>query len=296
MWVIVNPQAGRGRGAAAARWMAGWKPRGKPAPEVLLTEGPGHARELAGKALAVGVREVVVVGGDGTVGEVAEVLRGTEATMGIVPVGTGNDLARSVGVPLGTLGEALAVVEWGRRVVVDVGIDGQRAFVSVLGLGFPAAVARRVNGFRRLRGALAFTWGVYRELIRMRPFSVTLRLDDDPPFETTATSVLVQNTPSTGGGMKTAPGAVVDDGYLDVVVVTDIGRAALMWNFPKVYRGRHLSHPCFQAYRCRTAALDCPRRVEKMGDGEDWGWSPVSVHVEPRTLNVFVHPARSRCQ
>ncbi len=262
--------------------------------EVRLTEGPGHACQLAQTALALGIREVLVVGGDGTVGEVAEALRGTEATIGIVPVGTGNDLARSVGVPLGNLREALAVVERGHSAAVDVGVDGRRAFVSVLGLGFPAAVARRVNGFRRLRGAVAFTWGVYRELIRMRPFPVTIRLDDQPAFETHATSVLVQNTPSTGGGMKTAPGAAVDDGYLDVVVVSDIGRAALMWHFPKVYRGRHLSHPSFQAYRCRNAALDCPRRVEKMGDGEDWGWSPVSVHVEPRTLNIFVDPAGPR--
>ncbi len=255
-----------------------------------LTDGPGHARELAGQAVLAGARVVVVAGGDGTVGEVAEVLKGTGVSLGIVPVGTGNDLARSLGLPMGSPAGALTVIERGQTRLVDVGIDRGRVFVSVLGVGFPAAVARRANRLGRLKGAGAFTWAVYVELLRMKPFPLRISFNGGEVFEFEVTSVLVQNTASTGGGMKTAPGAEVDDGFLDVVVVGDIGRAALMWHFPKVYQGRHLTHPCFRAYRCRSVMLDSPRRVERMGDGEDWGWTPVAAHVEHQTLKVFAGP------
>jgi diacylglycerol kinase (ATP) len=287
MWLIANPKAGRGGGTiAAAELERRLAERGIDF-TLQLTHGPGHARELAGQAVQAGARVVVVAGGDGTVGEVAEVLKGTGVPLGIVPVGTGNDLARSLGLPMGSPAGALTVIERGETRLVDVGIDRGRGFVSVLGVGFPAAVARRANRLGRLKGAAAFTWAVYVELLRMKPFPLRISFDGGEVFELEVTSVLVQNTASTGGGMKTAPGAEVDDGFLDVVVVTDIGRAPLLWHFPKVYDGRHLNHPCFRAYRCRTVTLDSLRPVERMGDGEDWGWTPVTAHVEHQTLRVF---------
>ncbi|GAB4220421.1 MAG: diacylglycerol kinase [Acidobacteriota bacterium] len=237
----------------------------------------------------MGAGTVVVAGGDGTVGEVAAVVKGTGVALGIIPIGTGNDLARSLGLPMGSPAAALALIDRGKTRLVDVGVDQERVFVSVLGVGFPAAVARRANRLRRLKGTVAFTWAVYVELLRMQPFPLTMTLNDGQALTINATSVLVQNTASTGGGMKTAPAAEVDDGFLDVVVVTDIGRAALMWHFPKVYNGRHLTNSCFRAYRCRSVTLDCARQVERMGDGEDWGWTPVAAHVEHQALKVITN-------
>lgn len=290
MRVIVNPRAGRGVGA---QWTALLEKRvrlGGENPEVRITEGPGHATELTRQALADGERVIVVAGGDGTLGEAAQAMQGSDASLGIIPLGTGNDFARSLGLPRRNVDAALKVVERGFTRCVDVAVDGERRFVSVLGLGFPAAVALRANRYRYLRGTLAFACAVYAEIRTMSPFRARIRLDDELPFEAVVTSILIQNTPTTGGGMWTAPAADVSDGYLEVLLVDDIGRMSLTWNFPKVYLGRHLTHPSFRSYRCRTVAVDCPSRVGKMGDGEAWGWSPAEVRVEPQALRVFVDP------
>jgi diacylglycerol kinase (ATP) len=258
--------------------------------ELVMTRGPGHAEVLIRETVACGESTVVVAGGDGTLGEAAQVLAGTGVMLGILPLGTGNDLARSLGLPCGRLREALRILQQGCVREVDLGRDRERVFVSVLGVGFPAAVALRANRYRFLRGSMAFACAVYTEITRMKVFKAKIRLDQKAPFEAAVTSILIQNTPTTGGGMKTAPGAAIDDGFLEVLVVNDISKLALTWNFPKVYRGRHLSNPHFRAYRCQSVELDCPAEVGKMGDGEPWSWAPLAVRVEPGSLRVLVNP------
>lgn len=292
MRVIVNPAAGKGQGAKAANAIREAFSPYVSNPDVRLTRGPGHAAELAREAVDLGIERVIVAGGDGTVGEAAQALSRSGVTLGVVPLGTGNDLARSLGLQGGGIREAVAAIACGYTREIDVALDGERAFVSVLGVGFPAAVARTANGYRRLRGTVAFAFAVYSEIRRMKAFPVNFRLDGGGVVQARVTSVLVQNTPTTGGGMLTAPGARIDDGYLEVLLVDDISRPALTWNFPKVYRGRHLDHPKFKAYRCKSLELDCAFQVGKMGDGEDWGGSPVRVTVHPRALRVFAVPQR----
>ncbi len=287
MRVIVNPMSGRGRGRSwFSRLVAATSVQGLEC-DFHLTEGPGHATVLAAEAAWSGAEAVIAVGGDGTHSEVAHALVGSDTCLGIVAIGTGNDLARTLGLPLGDPAVALEIIKARKTRRIDVGRDCDRYFVSLLGVGFPAEVAAEAGRFRRLSGAAAFSAGVYRALHRMRVFPVELSLDGKVR-QVAATSILVQNTPFTGGGLAIAPGASVDDGLLDIIVVDDIGRLSLMWNFPKVYRGRHLTHPHFRAYRCRTVEITSTEKVRKTLDGDPFGVTPARVTVSPRALKVIV--------
>jgi diacylglycerol kinase (ATP) len=287
MRVIVNPKAGRGRGEFWIRKLeAESRIRGLRF-DLQATKRPGHATILAEEAVRLGYDPVVAVGGDGTHSEVAQALVGSDMSLGIIAVGTGNDLARSLGLPIGEPGRALEIIKAGKTRWIDVGRDGDRYFVSLLGVGFPAEVAARASEFRRLMGAAAFSLGVYRSIHRMRSFPVDLVLDGIP-HSFKATSILLQNTPFTGGGLPIAPEAKLDDGLLDVIVVDDIGKWSLMWNFPKVYRGRHLTHPHFFGFRCRTAEINSDERVPKTLDGNPFGVTPSRVTVSSRALKVIV--------
>ena len=289
MLVIVNPRAGRGAGTRKLPVLRQELRCRHMESRIVVTTGPGHARELARSALAEGETCVVAVGGDGTVSEVAGSLAGTAACLGIIAVGTGNDLARTLGLPRGRIDRALEVIGEKRTRQVDLGRVGDRYFVSLLGVGFPAVVAAGANRMRYLTGTAAFLLSVLRCIHRMRPASVRL-LMDGREMERECTSILVQNTPYTGGGLRIAPGARLDDGQLDVVVVDDIGRLDLVWNLPKVYSGRHLGHPRFSIFRCRTVEIDASPVLEKTLDGDAFGRTPVKAEICPRALTVIARP------
>jgi diacylglycerol kinase (ATP) len=283
--VIVNPAACRGGRrrrlnlvqAALAEQIRPERP--------ILTEGPGHATLLAHDAVVEGVRRLVVVGGDGTISEAAQSLAGTDVELGIVPLGTGNDLARSLGLPFTDPRLSVAAALGGRTRPIDVGRDGERCFVSTLGLGFAADVAFHSNRIRWPRGSPAFALAVCRALGGLRPFAVHLDLDGEP-VSLRAVAVMIHNTPFAGGGLHLAPGARVDDGYLDAVVIGPISRFDLVRNLAKVYRGAHLSHPQFWMRRARHVRVETDAPVPKMFDGDVAGLGPIDAGVSPASLTV----------
>lgn len=285
MRIIVNPRAGHGRGAAAIEALREALVRRGLDGDPILTERPGHATAIA-RELAGVERRIAILGGDGTISEVAQALAGSQTELAILSAGTGNDVARSLGLPLHDLDAALDVAFDGSVIEIDVGRERDRHFVSVLGLGFPAIVAEQANR-TRLRGSTAFFVAVYRAMSRLEPVPMVIQLDDRT-LEQECVAVMVQNTPFTGGGLHMAPGARVDDGLLDVVVVDGIGKLDLMVNFPRVYRGRHLDHPSFALHRTRSLRIDSLSPLPKMFDGDLWGRSPVEVTVVPRALRVVV--------
>jgi diacylglycerol kinase (ATP) len=292
MKIIANPRAGHGRGEKNVAQLARIIRRRGLDCRPVLTEHPGHATELARCAAEAAEARLVVMGGDGTVGEVVEGLVGSNTELAVVSVGTGNDVARSLGLPLNDIEAGLDVAFGGSVMAIDVGRERDRHFISVLGLGFPTIVAEAANRARWLRGPPAFFISVYKGLYRLRPAHLVIELDDQT-LELESVAVMIQNTPYTGGGLHMAPGAQIDDGLLDVVVVDDIGRLDLMLNFPKVYRGKHLDHPSFTLYQSRTVRITSPEPMPKMFDGDVIGSSPLEAAVVPRSLKVVVGPSSS---
>lgn len=285
MMIIANPRAGHGRGERNVRRLReAIRRRGYDCTPV-PTERPGHAMELARRAADAGHARVAVMGGDGTISEVVNGLVGSDTELGIVPMGTGNDVARSLRIPRGDLDAALDLAIQGETRPVDVGRERDRHFISVLGVGFPAIVADEANSFTRLRGSAAFFVAVYKALHRLRPIPLTIGLDERT-LAMECVAVMVQNTPYTGGGLKMAPDAVVDDGELDVVVVADIARTDLMVHFPRVYSGHHLDHPAFSAHRARRVRVETAEELPKMFDGDLCGWTPLDADVIPGGIRI----------
>ena len=289
MKIIANPRAGHGKGEEnIARLEDLIRRRGLDC-QTIRTERPGHATEIAERAVADADPRVAVMGGDGTTGEVVEALAGTSTELALLSVGTGNDVARSLQLPYNDLERGLDVAVDGAARPIDVGRDRERHFVSVLGLGFPAVVADEANRATWLKGPPAFFFSVYKALHRMRAAPLRIELDGET-MERDCVAVMIHNTPFTGGGLRMAPEARVDDGQLDVVIVEEIGRLDLMRTFPRAYSGRHLEHGSFSVHRARSIRISSAVPMPKMFDGDLHGRTPVDVSVVPAGLRLVTPP------
>jgi len=292
MKIIANPRAGHKRGARAIREFRLLLTAREINHELFETRHPGHATELARRLTEKGTRRIIILGGDGTISEVVNATVNTEVELGIISVGTGNDLARSLGLPYNKPEKALEVVLSGEPTKIDVGWEKDRCFISTLGIGFPAVIAHEANKMNYLKGSPAFFIATYKAINQLRstPLRITL---DDTILNVNCTSVLIQNTRFCGGGLLMAPAARMDDGLFDVVVVSDIGKLDLMLNFPRIYSGRHLEHPKFSLYRSRSVRIDTPINLSKMFDGDMYGQTPVNAKVL-RGAATIIGPATLR--
>jgi diacylglycerol kinase (ATP) len=283
--LLTNPTAGRGRGVrAAAVAMAHLKTAGLRV-QSLVGRDADEALALARSAVASGADSLVVVGGDGLVHIAAQALVGSATRLGIIPAGSGNDIARSLGLPRSDPRQAADVVLRSRSRRIDLGRCGARHFVSVLATGIDSAVSERAAGLRRPRGALRYPVATLAELRSFSPMPYTLRLDGEGRC-VEAMLVAVGNGPSYGGGLRITPGARLDDGRLDVVVIAAMTKPDLLRTFPRLYRGTHVRHPAYEHHRVRTAHVAAAGAVA-YADGERVGALPLDVEVVPSALEVL---------
>jgi diacylglycerol kinase (ATP) len=266
--------------------------------EVTSLQEPDYESLAASARAAVGRRPdaLVVVGGDGMVNLGVNIVARTRVPLGIVPAGTGNDMARSLGIPyenaeaaIRALGDALtrdprtidaAIVRW-----EDDGPQ-QRWVGCAMSAGFDALVNERANGMRHPKGPSRYTLAILIELARLRkvPYRLTL---DDRVIETDASLVSIGNGVSLGGGMKVTPNALLDDGLLDVMIVDPVSRLTFLRLFPKVFSGEHVGLPIVRMERARRLRIEAPGIVV-YGDGERLGPTPVDVELVPGALRVLV--------
>ncbi len=237
--VIINPVSG-GVGAERARQRAEFAAARAAAhgveARVFVTERPGHARELARAAAAWGATTVAAWGGDGTVNEVASALTSGPAALAIIPGGSGNGLARDLGIPL-SAAAALDVAFEGPTRRIDAGEFDGRPFFNVAGLGLDARVAHLFaarGGRRGLSGYLLSASGAFFSYVPPE-YSVTFDGDESP---VRAAIVALANSRQYGNGAIIAPEAALDDGRLDLVVVPDRPRWRLLMQVPRLFTGR----------------------------------------------------------
>jgi diacylglycerol kinase (ATP) len=289
--VIVNPVAGSGRAArAAADLRAAVAEAGA---EQAESSGPGDVERIASRAAERGIPRIIAVGGEGTIQEVVNGLRGADGTavVGIVPGGNGNDLARALGLPGEPLA-ALAVALHGGARRIDAGLlrsaGRERRFVAAGGMGFDAAVAARMAGPRAWwqRGRAGYLLTTVDELRRHRNVDLRVEVDGAPlSLRGPVLFAAFANGAYYGGGMRIAPAAELDDGRLDLCLVGDLSRLEALRQLPGLYRGAHVGHPrvAFHRFRhLRLAGGDAPVHL----DGEPAGTLPIEVEVEPGALLV----------
>lgn len=280
---ILNPAAGRSAGRKWRRFAAGADG------VVLETARPGHATVLAREAAAQGASVVAACGGDGTVNEVAHGLLGTPAALGVVPLGTGNDFARTIGV-YGNLPMAMETIRLGRTSPLDL-IRWRCAeltgiCVNVAGCGFDAEVARRTNlGSGWLRGTSAYIYAVLGALASYKPVDLSLSLDGEA-LAAKAMLCAIANAKSYGGGMKIAPMANISDGILDVVLVKETAIFEFLRAFPSVFSGKHLSHPKVLTRTAQSIRIESAEPTPALVDGEIVGQLPIELEILPNALRV----------
>ncbi|GGY48714.1 diacylglycerol kinase [Streptomyces omiyaensis] len=294
--LIVNPTAGRGRGAHAVRPAADALRAAGHAVRTLLGADPADALRRAREAVADGTGALVAVGGDGMVSLALQAVAGTGTPLGVIAAGTGNDFARSQGLPVRDPAAAArltaALLRDGAARAADLGRvttpAGPRWYGTVLASGFDSRVNDRGNRMRLPAGRFRYDLAILAELAAFRPVPYRLVLDGRA-VETDATLVAVGNGTSYGGGMRICAGARTDDGLLDVTVVGDVTRATLLKVFPRVYRGTHLGHPAVTTYRARSVTLDAPATTG-YADGEPLGPLPLRVDCDPGALMLLAPP------
>ncbi|MFI9212151.1 diacylglycerol kinase [Streptomyces sp. NPDC053253] len=296
--LFVNPTAGRGRGAHAAQPAAQALRDAGFSVRTLLGHDADDALRRAREAVEAGTGALVAVGGDGMISLALQAVAGTRTPLGVIAVGTGNDFARTLGLPVR---DPAAAARAAAELLKDTGghamdlgrITGtgtSRWFGTVLASGFDSRVNDRGNRMRLPAGRFKYDLAILAELAAFRPVPYRLTLDDGRVVETDATLVAVGNGTSYGGGMRICAEARTDDGLLDVTVVGPCSRTTLIKVFPRVYRGTHLDHPAVTTYRVRSLTLDAPG-ITAYADGEPLGHLPLTVECVPGALRVLAPPA-----
>lgn len=286
--LLTNPAAGKGRGARARR--VALDVLGGIDAEVLDLQGADGDEALALARSVVGeVDALVVVGGDGLVHLAIQALAGTGVPMGLVPSGTGNDVARYLDLPRRDPEAAthalVRALRSGSRRTLDLARAGDKHFVTVLCAGFDAKVNERANRMTRPRGQMRYNVATLAELRTFTPIAYTLDLDGETRT-LEAMMVSVGNGPSFGGGLRITEGALLDDGLLDVVLIKPMSKPELVRTYPKLFTGAHVNHPLYEHHRVRRVTVAAPGIVT-YADGERFGPLPLTVECAPGALEVL---------
>jgi diacylglycerol kinase (ATP) len=306
--VVVNPVAGSGR--MRRRWpgIEQVLTRQLGALDVKKTTGPGEACDLARQLSMDGAELVIAVGGDGTVSETVDGLlqargaTGHAADLAIVPVGTGSDLARGLGIAV-DIDRLAARIAGGDKRMIDagcvnyVGDDGalaSRHFVNIASLGLSGPTDRAVNAAKsggRFSGRLVFLFHTVREMLRYKFQNVRVTVDGGEPIEARIALVAIANAPYFGGGMKIAPDAAPDDALFEVVIVRGVSKFSLLMDLRLVYSGSHKSLPSCTILRGKKIVVEPLGNLDANAalldiDGESPGRIPATFEVIPAAITV----------
>ena len=261
--------------------------------EVIPTERPGHATQLAREALAAGCDWVVAVGGDGTMNEVAQALIGAPAALGLVPCGSGNGLALHLGIPTNPRAALRLLADPRARVVaIDTGTANGHAFCNAMGVGFDAEISRRFNRLAR-RGFLAYARTGLAAWFRFLPQTVTISNGYGSAERLEALIVAVANSDQYGNYARIAPRARVDDGTLDLIAVRPLNLLSTATLVARLFAGSVDRSTRVRRLRGRRFVIERPTPGILHTDGETHlAEARVEVVVRPHSLRIIV-PAHS---
>jgi len=290
--VILNPTSGKGKGATQGpEFVSELLKLG-----VQVTDLSGkdydEAMEHGRRAIAEGsIDALAVAGGDGMMHLGINLCAGTNVPLALMPCGTGNDAAMTLGIPIDKPAEAakLAVESFSKPRVVDLGLgvtaNRRFHFFNSASAGFDAIVNRRANRWKYPKGPSRYTLAMLYELVTFDSLKYQAKIDGKQR-DLDGMLCAVANGPSYGGGMLVAPEASVDDGKLDLFIVHKITKPELIKVFPKVFTGAHVTHPAVEIIRCEDVTL-LSDGVPVYADGEPVGVLPMTVSVAPKSLKVL---------
>jgi diacylglycerol kinase (ATP) len=265
--------------------------------DALFSQRPGQLTDLAADAVREGARLLVVVGGDGSVNEVANGIAGLpDVELAVIARGTGWDFVRTYDIPR-KVEAAVDVALNGRTREIDLGRarfrrwDGSEAesmFANIASAGMSGAIALRANETTKaLGGKVSYAWATFAVFARWKTSEVRVTVGDETR-EGRMHDVVVANGRYFGGGMMMCPEAEPDDGLFDVLLIGDLTKRDLIVTLPKTYKGKHLPHPKAELLRGATVVVEAPEPLPIELDGEQPGTTPVRFDVVPKALRLRV--------
>ena len=253
-----------------------------------LSQYPGYIEDLVKKAGREGFRRVIACGGDGTVHEAVNGLMGTDIPLGIIQMGKGGDLAHNLGIDR-DITKAIDIISQGHTKKTDVvKVNKDRYYLGLGGIGFDSEVNRWVNermGFLRCR--CAYTMASLMKIPRYKYKRVRIRLDEEC-FDGQVLLVAFGNSKTYGGGMYITPDAEMDDGFLDICFINKMNKFKILFMFPRVFKGNHITVSGVRMVRSKTVSVESDMPLDFYGDGEFVCKTPFSLEVIPDALNVLV--------
>ncbi len=300
--VILNPNSGNRRGGRLKNEIIQLLNQKKIDYNYNETRFPAHAELIAQKFASNNYNKIIVVGGDGTVNEVVNgifldtAINTKNIYLGMIPVGTGNDWAKSLNIPT-NIEDAIDVIIKGKTIKQDVGrIDfladkyiKKKYFVNIVGIGFDAEVSNKANIDKELgkNGKFTYLKSLLKSFISYKYVNSKIAIQHDE-FQTLLFSLAVGKGKFNGGGMMQLPNAIIDDGYLDVTIIKDLSKFNLILNLSKIYKGTHIKHPKIETLKTKYISIYSEKRLKVEFDGEVYGHTPVAITLIPKSINIYV--------
>lgn len=285
--LLVNPSAGGGRTRKLLSQAQAALSDGGVENTLVLTQNIAHGRDEARKAAERG-QNVIVMSGDGLIGQVGGELVNTRSALGVIPGGRGNDFARAIGIP-DDVEEAAGMIAAGATSQIDVGEANGVRFLCIASCGFDSEANRIANDAKRVKGPVVYAYAALRALAAWKPATFTLTLDGER-VEVTGYTVAAANTKAYGGGMIAAPTAVPDDGLLEVGASGNVSKIRFLRGLGQIFKGKHLETLEVRMWQVGEVKIEANRPFSVYADGDPIAELPATVRVLPRALRVIVPP------
>ena len=282
MWLVLsNPTSGGGAGQRYRELTLEFLKESSIPFRDITSSSYTAAQEELRRSLNDQIKGVIVVGGDGMVHLAVQELASSKIPLALVPAGTGNDFARSLGHNLEKPLENLKVALLSSPEAVDLGVVNDKFFAEILSTGFDSIVNERANSFKRIKGRMKYNIAILLVLSTFKPKTYRFRIDGIT-FESKAMLIAVSNGQSYGAGMRITPDASINDGQFDVMILGPVSRFEFLRVFPKVFTGKHVSHPAVKILKGKEVDIDSD--AVAYADGERIGDLPIRARVAPQSL------------
>lgn len=287
--IIVNPKAGRGKAEKAIPVIQRLFEESEMQFDMHITQAAGDATNEAKRAVQQGYDAVISAGGDGTANEVVNGIAGHDIILGVIPCGSGNDLAISMEIPR-NINQACEVILKGNTTRRDLGRVIDRYFANSVGIGFDAAVAKTASESLRnfpARGIPLYILALFKTLRQYKGFEAYITIDDEETITVHPLLIAVGIGKTYGGGIPIVPGAIPDDGLYDVCVVEAVGSLEILSKVPKALRGTHIYDPKARLMRGKSVRIQLSAEMPLHMDGEVFEADSMEFSVIPGGLRVF---------
>ncbi len=286
--LILNPSASRGTAIFQKEKIETALKENKIKSDVYITNSAEDVEKATENFIKEGYLNFIGAGGDGTIHYMIQKLANTDCNLGIIPIGSGNDMIKTFNIKP-DINESIRIIKSNNIKRIDLGLFNKKVYyIGIAGSGFDSEVTRFANETRLpIKGEAKYNFSVYKTLVTFKPKIFKIKHDGVPESLNTMMMV-VANLKYYGGGMKIAPDADPFDSKFDVCVIGAMSLIKFIKSFPSVYAGTHLSIPDVKYFKAEKVEIDCAKKFDVYGDGEYMGVLPAEFETSPKSLNIFL--------